>query len=171
MVLSVGMEPSASMADLSERLGIELNEFGFCKTDRLLPLSTSGTGVFVGGAFQEPKDIPETVTQASAAASMAMELLAPARHSLVTRKSYPDEHDISDEDPRIGVFVCHCGMNIASVVDVERVVKNIENHAPCGIRIPYDVHLFGYEFVEHQGDDPGTPPEPHRGGLLHPADP
>ncbi len=127
VVLSVGMEPPASMPDLSERLGIELNEFGFCKTDRLLPLSTSREGVFVGGAFQEPKDIPETVTQASAAASMAMELLAPARNSLVTRKSYPDEHDISDEDPRIGVFVCHCGMNIASVVDVERVVKNIGN--------------------------------------------
>ena len=105
---------------------MKLNDFGFCKTDRLSPLSTSVPGVFVGGAFQEPKDIPETVTQASAAASMAMELLASARNTLITKKSYPDEHDVTDEQPRIGVFVCHCGMNIGSVVDVERVVKNIE---------------------------------------------
>jgi heterodisulfide reductase subunit A-like polyferredoxin len=126
VVLSVGMEPPASMAECAFRLEIKLNDFGFCSTDRLSPLSTSMPGVFVGGAFQEPKDIPETVTQASAAASMAMELLAPARNTLITKKSYPDEHDVTDEEPRIGVFICHCGMNIGSVVDVERVVKNIE---------------------------------------------
>ncbi|MGA1979815.1 MAG: FAD-dependent oxidoreductase [Sedimentisphaerales bacterium] len=126
VVLSVGMEPPASMEECASRLEIKLNDFGFCRTDRLSPLSTSVPGVFVGGAFQEPKDIPETVTQASAAASMAMELLAPARNTLITKKSYPDEHDVTDEEPRIGVFVCHCGMNIGSVVDVERVVKSIE---------------------------------------------
>jgi heterodisulfide reductase subunit A-like polyferredoxin len=127
VVLSVGMEPPASMAVIASRLDIKLNEFGFCRTDRLSPLLTSMPGVFVGGAFQEPKDIPETVTQASAAASMAMELLSSARNTLITKKSYPNEHDVTDEDPRIGVFVCHCGMNIGSVVDVEQVVKNIEN--------------------------------------------
>ena len=127
VVLSVGLEPSSSVMDCASRLGIELNAFGFCATDRLSPLTTSRQGVFVGGAFQEPKDIPETVTQASAAASMSMELLAKARNTLVTRKEYPDEHDITDEEPRIGVFVCQCGMNIASVVDVEHVVENIAN--------------------------------------------
>jgi heterodisulfide reductase subunit A-like polyferredoxin len=126
VVLSVGMEPPDSVIECAARMGIELNDFNFCRTDRLEPLASSRSGVFVGGAFQEPKDIPETVTQASAAASMAMELLAPARNTLVTKKSYPNEHDVSDEEPRIGVFVCHCGMNIGSVVDVEHVVKNIE---------------------------------------------
>ena len=123
VVLSVGMEPGATAKESATRLGIELNEFGFCATDRLLPLSTSRPGVFVAGAFQEPKDIPETVTQASAAASMSMELLAQSRNSLITKKVYPDEHDVTDEKPRIGVFVCHCGKNIASVVDVERVTE------------------------------------------------
>ncbi len=127
VVLSVGMEPAASVAQCVSQLGVELNEFGFCATDRLSPLSTSRPGVFVGGAFQEPKDIPETVTQASAAASMAMEMLASARNTLVTKKSYPDEHDVTDEETRIGVFVCHCGMNIGSVVDVEGVVENVRN--------------------------------------------
>jgi len=129
VVLSVGMEPSRSAMESAERLGIELNEYGFCATDRFNPTATSRPGVFVAGAFQEPKDIPETVIQASGAASMAMELLGSARHSLVTKKSYPDEHDISDEEPRIGVFVCHCGINIASVVDVERVVEAV-SHQP-----------------------------------------
>jgi heterodisulfide reductase subunit A-like polyferredoxin len=123
VVLSVGMEPGTSAQESARRLGIELNEYAFCATDRLLPVATSRPGVFVAGAFQEPKDIPETVTQASAAASMSMELLAPSRDSLTTRKIYPDEHDVTDEKPRIGVFVCHCGKNIASVVDVERVAK------------------------------------------------
>lgn len=129
VVLSVGMEPAAGAVACAQRLGVELNGYRFCATDRLAPLETSRAGVFVGGAFQEPKDIPETVTQASGAASQAMELLASARHSLVTRKSYPEEHDITDEEPRIGVFVCHCGINIASVVDVERVVEGIR-HEP-----------------------------------------
>jgi heterodisulfide reductase subunit A-like polyferredoxin len=129
VVLSVGMEPPHSMAGLAAGLHINLNKFGFCETDRLKPLCSSRDGVFVGGAFQEPKDIPETVTQASAAASMAMELLAPARNSLVTKKSYPIEHDVADEEPRLGVFVCHCGMNIGSVVDVEEVVRRVE-HEP-----------------------------------------
>jgi len=127
IVLSVGMEPPDFMAECASSLELKLNDFGFCLTDRLSPLSTSRPGVFVGGAFQEPKDIPETVTQASAAASMAMELLAPARNTLITKKSYPVEHDVTDEAPRVGVFVCHCGMNIGSVVDVERVVKSLAN--------------------------------------------
>jgi heterodisulfide reductase subunit A-like polyferredoxin len=121
VVLSVGMEPGKSITGSAKQLGIELNEYGFCATDRLSPLSTSRPGVYVAGAFQEPKDIPETVTQASAAASMAMELLAPSRNTLITKAVYPDEHDVADEEPRIGVFVCHCGKNIASVVDVESV--------------------------------------------------
>ena len=121
VVLSVGMEPGKSVVEGAKQLGVELNEYGFCATDRFSPLSTSRPGVFVAGAFQEPKDIPETVTQASAAASMSMELLASSRDTLTTKAVYPDEHDVTDEEPRIGVFVCHCGRNIASVVDVERV--------------------------------------------------
>ncbi|MFC1737543.1 FAD-dependent oxidoreductase [Planctomycetota bacterium] len=127
VILSVGMEPVASAAEWASRLGIELNEFGFCATDRFSPLQTSTPGVFVAGAFQEPKDIPETVTEGSGAASKAMELLAEARNTLITKKVYPDEHDTADEEPRIGVFICHCGMNIASVVDVESVTEAVKS--------------------------------------------
>lgn len=125
VVLAVGLDPKPNVSAGMAQLGIELNEFGFCKTNRFSPLETSRPGVFVAGAFQEPKDIPETVTQASAAASMSMELLAQARNTLITKKSYPQEHDVGDDEPRIGVFVCHCGINIAGTVDVEKVTAAI----------------------------------------------
>jgi len=123
VVLSLGLEPSATLRQQAERLGVVLNRWGFAKTSELCPLDTSRPGVFVGGAFQEPKDIPDTVMQASAAAARAMTLLAPARGTRMRTKTYPPERDITDEPPRIGVFVCHCGSNIASVVDVEDVVQ------------------------------------------------
>jgi heterodisulfide reductase subunit A len=123
IVLSLGLEPSATLQEQAERLGVALNRWGFARTGELCPLDTSRPGVFVGGAFQEPKDIPDTVMQASAASARAMALLAPARGTRVRKKSYPPERDLSDEPPRVGVFICHCGSNIASVVDVERVVR------------------------------------------------
>jgi heterodisulfide reductase subunit A-like polyferredoxin len=123
VVLSVGLRPSASVKALAGRLGLDLNPFGFCRTDRLAPVAASRPGIYVAGAFQEPKDIPESVAQASAAASCAMELLASARGALIQRYEYPWERDVSDETPRIGVFICHCGHNIASVVDVQEVAK------------------------------------------------
>jgi heterodisulfide reductase subunit A-like polyferredoxin len=126
VVLSVGLEPSAVLRGQASTIGVALNKWGFADTAELRPLDTSRPGVFVGGAFQEPKDIPESVMQASAAAARAMALLAPARGTQLRTKQYPPERDITDEPPRIGVFVCHCGSNIASVVDVERVVERVK---------------------------------------------
>jgi heterodisulfide reductase subunit A len=123
IVLSLGLEPSATLREQAERMRVVLNRWGFAQTSELQPLDTSRPGVFVGGAFQEPKDIPDTVMQASAAAARAMALLAPARGTRVRTKTYPPQRDITDEPPRVGVFICHCGSNISSVVDVERVVK------------------------------------------------
>ena len=122
VVLSLGLEPSATLRDQAERMRVALNRWGFAQTSELRPLDTSRPGVFVGGAFQEPKDIPDTVMQASAAAARAMALLAPARGTRVRTKTYPPQRDITDETPRTGVFICHCGSNISSVVDIERVV-------------------------------------------------
>jgi heterodisulfide reductase subunit A2 len=124
VVLSLGLEPSATIQQQAERMGVVLNRWGFAQTSELCPLDTSRPGIFVGGAFQEPKDIPDTVMQASAAGARAMALLASARGTRVRTKTYPPERDITDEPPRVGVFICHCGSNIASVVDVERVVES-----------------------------------------------
>ncbi|MBN2440605.1 MAG: FAD-dependent oxidoreductase [Spirochaetales bacterium] len=123
VVLSLGIEPSEKLKSQADCIGIALNKWGFAYTDELAPLDTSRPGIYVAGAFQEPKDIPDTVMQASGAAARVMSLLAPARGSLVRKKIYPNERDITDETPRIGIFVCHCGSNIASVVDVETVAN------------------------------------------------
>ncbi len=122
VVLSVGFKPSESVKELAGRLGVDLDEYGFCETQPLNPLDTSKDGIFVCGMFSSPKDIPETVTQASAAACRAGELLSNVRGTLVSKKEYPEEIFVSGQPPRIGVFVCQCGINIGGVVDVPSVV-------------------------------------------------
>ena len=170
VVLSLGLEPSASLQEQAQRLGVVLNRWGFAATDEFRPLDTSRPGVFVGGAFQEPKDIPDTVMQASAAAARAMALLAKARGSRVRTKTYPPERDIADEPPRIGVFVCHCGSNIASVVDVERVVAADAALARRGPRRDERLHLRRRQPGPDEGQDRRASAEPGRGRLLHAAD-
>lgn len=123
LVLSTGLKPPKSAIKLAQRLDIELNRFGFVGQDAYNPALTSRKGVYVAGAFEAPMDIPETVMTASGAASCAMELLGDVRRTLVKEKTYPPEHDVSAQEPRIGVFICHCGSNIARVVDVKRVVE------------------------------------------------
>jgi len=122
VVLSVGLKPTASTQAMAERLGIKLNEFGFSEAPVFHPGESSRPGIFVAGAFSEPKDIPETVIEASCAASQASALLAAGRGSLTRQPVYPPERDVSGEEPRIGVFVCHCGINIGGVVNVPEVV-------------------------------------------------
>ena len=123
VVLSVGMEISESVKDLGRRLGIELDSYGFCHTTLFDPLQTSRDGIFVAGPFREPKDIPETVIEATGAAAGAARLLAPARFSLAQMEEYPPEKDVSSEEARIGVFVCHCGTNIGGYIDVPSVAE------------------------------------------------
>jgi len=123
VVLSVGLRPSASTGSLAATLGVELDRFGFCRTDPLSPSLTSKEGVFVAGAFAAPMDIPETVMTASGAAAMAAESLQEVRGTMVHEKTYPPERDVAGEEPRVGVFVCRCGTNIARVVEVDGVVE------------------------------------------------
>jgi heterodisulfide reductase subunit A len=123
VILSVGMQPPKNVEKLAENLGITLNKYKFCQTNTFSPLETSKPGIFVCGAFSAPKDIPESVAQASGAASKAMDIIADERGKLVTVKEFPPERDVSQEEPRIGVFVCHCGVNIGSVVNVPEVVE------------------------------------------------
>jgi len=121
VVLSVGLEVAQKARELAQRLGLELNENGFCKHTSFEPASASRPGVFACGAFQGPKDIPQSVMEASAAAAAAGALLSPARGTLVRAKELPAQINVLGERPRIGVFVCHCGINIGGVVDVPAV--------------------------------------------------
>ena len=123
VVLSVGLNPPADFKKIADRFGIELESHGFCKTNPTNPMETTRPGVFVSGAFQGPVDIPESVFTASAASSQCGELLDYRRGKLTTERTYPPETDVSKQEPRIGVFVCHCGANIGRIVDVPATVK------------------------------------------------
>jgi len=123
LILSVGMKPSEGTKELAEIADIKLDSHGYAQASTFHPNESSRTGVFVAGAFLAPMDIPETVMTASSAAAAAGELVADQRGTLVTEKIYPDEREIAEEEPRIGVFVCRCGTNIARVVDVPKVVE------------------------------------------------
>jgi len=133
VVLSVGMEMSPAVKQLGRDLGIELDPYGFCATAQFDPLQTSRPGIYAVGPFREPKDIPETVVEASGAAAQAAGLLAPARGLLARERAYPPERDVSGEEPRVGVFVCHCGSNIGGFLDVPAVAEYAQ-------RLPGVVH-------------------------------
>jgi heterodisulfide reductase subunit A len=120
VVLPEGLESPDDADALARAAHIDLNQYAFCSTRSFSPLETSRPGIFVAGAFQAPKDVPDSVTDASAAAGLAAKALHQARNTLIEVKTYPDEVVI-DEEPRIGVFTCFCGSNIGAVVDVPAV--------------------------------------------------
>jgi heterodisulfide reductase subunit A2 len=121
VVLSVGLQVAESTADLARRLKVDLNKYNFAVTQPFAPVETSRPGVYACGVFQEPKDIPSSVTEASAAACLAGGFLNTARNTRTVSVEIPEEIDVTGQEPRIGVFVCNCGINIAGVVDVNGV--------------------------------------------------
>ncbi len=123
VVLSVGLTAPKDAKDLAAKFGVELDSRGFCKTNPLAPIETSREGIFVSGAFAGPADIPESVVSASGAAAACGQLLVSKRGKLSRERVYPPERDVSEEEPKVGVFVCHCGANIGRVVNVPQVVQ------------------------------------------------
>jgi len=123
VVLSVGIQIPDTSADLAKRLGVELNRYNFVDTNPFAPVTTSRPGIYTCGVFQGPKDIPGSVTEASAAACLAGTDVSESRGKDITIVEVPAEIDVSQEDPRIGVFVCNCGINIGGIVDVPAVAE------------------------------------------------
>ena len=123
VVLSVGLAPPKDAPRFSKVFGIELNQHGFCKVEPFNPMQTSRAGIFTSGAFQGPMDIPEAVMGASGASALASNLLMSRRGQLNEERVYPVEKDVSEDDARVGVFVCRCGANIGRVVDVPGIAE------------------------------------------------
>ncbi|AGL00686.1 FAD-dependent oxidoreductase [Desulfoscipio gibsoniae] len=123
VVLSVGLGPAEHNRELADKLGVRLNKYGFCQYPNFNPVSTSQDGIFACGAFQGPMSIPRAVVQASAAAGNAAAMLAGVRNTLIKKQSKTPERDVAGKEPRVGVFVCRCGINIGAVVDVPAVAE------------------------------------------------
>jgi heterodisulfide reductase subunit A-like polyferredoxin len=134
VILSLGLETSGQVHEMAQRLGVKLSGDGFIESDTFSPVETSREGVYACGVFSGPKDIPASVTEASAAAAAAGASLSPARHRQEVDAVLPDELDVSGQEPRVGVFVCHCGINIAGVVDVAAVHEYAAS-------LPYVAHV------------------------------
>jgi heterodisulfide reductase subunit A2 len=124
VVLCVGITPDN--AGLAGALGLELDEHGFIRSDDFMSVRSSRPGVFICGAAEGPKDIPDSVIQASASAGLASSRLGVCRCELIKHAEYPPERDVSGEEPRIGAVICRCGTNIGGVVDVPAVVDYVK---------------------------------------------
>lgn len=124
VVLSVGFTPPQGVRELAERLGVRLNASGFCETEEFRPAETSVRGIFVGGAFRAPRDIPETVVEGSSAAAMAASFLSSV--SSVGEREYPVEGALGEEIPRIGVFICHRGEELRKNLLMEELTERVK---------------------------------------------
>jgi heterodisulfide reductase subunit A len=122
-ILSMGFEPREDSGEFADIFGIETDEYGFARTSKLAPVETSRPGIYVAGIYAGPKDIPETVIQGSGASARAMALLGESRGQEIVEVVLPPERDVAGEDPKVGVIVCHCGINIAGTVDVKKVAE------------------------------------------------
>lgn len=132
VVLSVGALPPNGSRDLADILGIELNPYGFCATDKFTPLETSKPGIYVCGTFASPKEIAETILDAAGAAGDVMRLLS---NEIGTRaygrkypflaepNNFPTERNVAGEEPRTGVLLCRCYPSIAGIVDTDAVAE------------------------------------------------
>ncbi|MEW6374610.1 MAG: FAD-dependent oxidoreductase, partial [Thermodesulfobacteriota bacterium] len=148
VVLSVGFTPPQTIKDLAQRMGLQLNQQGFCQTPEFNPAQTSVKGIFVGGAFRGPRDIPETVVEGSSAAAMATSFLSP-NHLPQPVKEYPVEGALGDEVPKIGVFICHCGeelkksLSISDLVDGAKRLGEVVHVEEIGLAcFPEDLDLI-----------------------------
>ncbi len=148
VVLSVGMEISPSVRDLGRRLGIELDDYGFCHTAQFDPVESSRPGIYAVGPFREPKDIPESVVEASGAAAAAAARLSPARFSQTTPVDYPPERNVTGAPPRVGVFVCHCGSNIAGFLDVAAVTEETKG-LPGVVHAESNLYACSQDSIRH----------------------
>jgi len=122
IVLSIGQAPPDKAKNISETLGLKLNKYGFCKTIDFSNVIAK-EGIYTCGSFSAPKDISETIVEASAAALEVSRVMLSSRGKFSGEDNYPQEIDATNEDPKIGIFICHCGQEISSIIDIKEVEK------------------------------------------------
>jgi heterodisulfide reductase subunit A len=127
VILSVGLVISKGTVELAHKLGLSLDHHDLMEASCFEPVSSTRPGIYACGVFTNPKDIPRTVMEASAAASASTVALAQSRGTLLKKKEFPPEKDVSSEPARVGVFVCNCGINIGGVADVPAIVEHAKS--------------------------------------------
>ncbi len=156
VVLATGLQPPDSAAELAEILDIELNEHGFCQTDKYTPVQTSRPGVFVCGAFSSPKEIAETILDASGAAAEVMRLLSDRLNTypytlewpFIAAEQFPPEKDVSGEPPRVGIYGCSCGGTISGIIDLPHLIGHAADWSGVEVAEQIDFACFN-EALDH----------------------
>ena len=131
------------MKNLQKTLGVELNEFGFINSKEYHPNQTNREGIYAAGSSLVRWTFQNLLPRAALPlVSMLCFMKKEARKSAV--KEYPPEINVIGEKPRIGVFVCYCGLNIGGYLDVEEVAKyiSVPNVVYAETNLLY--LLFGY---------------------------
>jgi heterodisulfide reductase subunit A len=155
VILSVGFTPPQQIKDLAQKMGLQLNRQGFCEAEEFRPAQTSAKGIFVGGAFRSPRDIPETVVEGSSAAAAAASFLSTFQLPQAG-KEYPSEGAMGEEIPKIGVFLCHCGeelkksLSIPDLINVARGLREVADVEEVGLAcLPEDIDGIKRRIGEH----------------------
>jgi heterodisulfide reductase subunit A len=151
VVLSVGMEIAPDVRELGEKLNINLDKNGFCQTRQYDPLQTSREGIYAIGPFREPRDITDSIIEASGAAAAVGSFLAVARDSQTREEVFPEARDVKGEDPKVAVFVCHCGKNIANTVDVKSVQEYAQD-LPGVVHTEHTLFACSQDSIAHITD-------------------
>ena len=139
VVLATSGRPNADNSALAEALGIEQDESGFFKSRQANShvLEATRDGVFLAGCCKGPDDIPDCVAQATGAASAAGSVLVDHRLEEVIEEI----PQLETSGPlRIGVFLCHCGINIAGVLDVDAMAEYVKD-LPGVVHVQKDLFL------------------------------
>jgi heterodisulfide reductase subunit A len=122
----VGFTVSDEVKELAQVMGIELNEAGFCRTEEFTPTQTSRPGIYIGGTFREPRDIPETVVEGASAAAQVATLLAGDGEKGLLVKVYPEEGAIGEGPPRIGVFFISREHRLSDIFMAEELISHVQ---------------------------------------------
>ncbi len=124
VVLASAVIPRTDAEEMSKILGIERNELGFYRTpDSTEDLRSTREGVYITGSCQSPDDIANSVAKAGGAAALASLHAVPLSKEEM-KVELPPLREVSEwDEPRIGVFVCECGVNIGGYVDVPALVE------------------------------------------------
>ncbi len=125
LVLFTPIVPSEGAQELAEVLGIEVGNEGFVTVDESDHAATTRDGIFVAGCASGPNDISISVAEATAAAASAANRCSTGQIQEEAGDAVEEIVVSSGDPPRIGVYVCSCGVNIGGVVDVDSVVDYV----------------------------------------------
>ncbi|MHA1148027.1 MAG: 4Fe-4S binding protein [Promethearchaeota archaeon] len=131
-VLASALFPNKAYYEFLEMLNVKHNDLGYITEEGIKDCESRN--IYFTGYSLSPKDIPVSVAEGSACAAKISEKLYPVRFQNIKEMEYPPELIVKLEDePRVGILICQCGINIAGTVDTAKVVEYVS-------KLPYVVH-------------------------------